>query len=271
MLALPWLAGLLGGALTLGVARRWSSVPLTAVVPLVLLAGSIALGTLEPAAVLVQGVGFATVLIGWLVVRAHRTRPPVQNGAGRAVRLATGAGLVALAVVAGLVVGPLLPGTDADDRREVVRTALVPPLDVSQFPSPLPGFRRYTEPNPADLYDEEVLRVRGLPDRALVRFATLDAYDGLVWGAADRSSDGVPFQQVGSRISAVGDGDPVTVTVDVVEGGYAGHWLPTVGSPTAVEFDRAARRRARRGAVAQHRHEHGRRAAGGCSAASATR
>ena len=185
---------------------------------------------------LVQGVGFAAVLIGWLVVRAHRTRPPVQNGAGRGVRLATGAGLVALAVMAGLVAGPLLPGTDTDDRREVVRTSLVPPLDVSQFPSPLPGFRRYTEPNPAELYDKEVLRVQGLPEGALVRFATLDAYDGLVWGAADRSSDGVPFQQVGSRISAVGDGDPVTVTVDVVEGGYAGHWLPTVGSPTEVEF-----------------------------------
>ena len=236
VLALPWLAGLLGGALTLGVARRWSSVPLAAVAPVALLAGSIALGTLEPAAVLVQGVGFAAVLIGWLVVRAHRNRPPVQNGAGRGVRIATGAGLVALAVVAGLVAGPLLPGTDADDRREVVRTALVPPLDVSQFPSPLPGFRRYTEPNPADLYDREVLRVQGLPDDALVRFATLDAYDGLVWGAADRSSDGVPFQQVGSRISAVGDGNPVTVTVDVVEGGYAGYWLPTVGSPTEVEF-----------------------------------
>ena len=236
VLALPWLAGLLGGALTLGLARRWPSVPLTAVAPLALLAGSIALGTLEPAATLVQGVGFALVLIGWLAARAHRTRPPVQNGAGRGVRLATGGALVALAVVAGLVVGPVLPGTDADDRREVVRTSLVPPLDVSQFPSPLPGFRRYTEPNPAELYDKEVLRVQGLPEGALVRFATLDAYDGLVWGAADRSADGVPFQQVGSRISAAGGGRPVTVTVDVVEGGYAGPWLPTVGAPTRVEF-----------------------------------
>ncbi len=50
VLALPWLAGLLGGAVTLGVARRWSNVPLTAVAPLVLLAGSIALGTSESAA-----------------------------------------------------------------------------------------------------------------------------------------------------------------------------------------------------------------------------
>ena len=119
------------------------------VAPLVLLAGSIALGTSEPAAKLVQGVGFAVVLVGWLVVRAHRSRPPVQNGAGSRARVATGAVLVALAVGAGVLAGPLLPGTNADDRREVVRTALVPPLDVSQFPSPLPGFRRYTEPNTA--------------------------------------------------------------------------------------------------------------------------
>ena len=74
--------GLLGGAVTLGVARRWSNVPLTAAAPLVLLSGSIALGTSESAAKLVQGVGFAIVLVGWLVVRAHRSRPPVQNGSG---------------------------------------------------------------------------------------------------------------------------------------------------------------------------------------------
>ena len=130
-----------------------------------------------------------------------------------------------------------LPGTSADDRREVVRTALVPPLDVSQFPSPLPGFRRYTEPNTAALYDKVVLRVDGLPPGALVRFATLDDYDGLVWGAADRSTDGVPFQQVGSRIAPSGAGTPVDVTVDVVDGGYSGYWLPTVGAPTRIEFD----------------------------------
>ncbi|WP_392543715.1 transglutaminaseTgpA domain-containing protein [Oryzobacter telluris] len=237
VLALPWLAGLLGGSLTLAVARRWASVPLTAVVPVALLAGSIALGTSEPAAVLVQGVGFALVLVGWLVVRAHRSRPPVQNGAGRNARLATGGGLLALALVAGLLAAPLLPGSEADARREVVRTALVPPLDVSQFPSPLPGFRRYTEPNPAELYDKPVLQVTGLPAGAAVRFATLDAYDGLVWGAADRSTDGVPFQQVGSRIGARGDGRQVDVEVEVVDGGYGGPWLPTVGAPTSIEFE----------------------------------
>ncbi|MEO5608449.1 MAG: transglutaminase-like domain-containing protein [Ornithinibacter sp.] len=236
VLALPWLAGLLGGALTLGVARRWQSVPVTALVPLTLLVGSIALGTLEPAALVVQGVGFAVVLVGWLVVRSHRGRAPIQNGAGRGARVATGSVLIGLAVTAGLVASPLLPGTDRAQRREVVRTSLVPPLDVSQFASPLPGFRQYTEPNPAELYDREVLRVTGLPTGALVRFATLDAYDGLVFGAADRSTDGVPFQQVGSRIGTARGGTTVDVSVQVPERGYLGPWLPIVGSPTRIEF-----------------------------------
>ncbi|MGL5927886.1 MAG: transglutaminase domain-containing protein [Dermatophilaceae bacterium] len=237
VLALPWLAGLLGGALTLGVARRWASVPLTALTPVALLAGSIALGTLEPAARWVQGVGFAALLVSWLVIRAHRTRPPIQNGAGRGAQLATGAVLAALALVAGLVAGPVLPGTSAQERREVVRTRLVPPLDVSQFPSPLPGFRQFTEPNPAERYDATLLRVDGLPRGALLRFATLDSYDGLVWGAADRSRDGVPFQQVGSRVAPRGGGDtPVEVTVSIPADGYADYWLPTVGSPTRIEF-----------------------------------
>ncbi len=239
VLALPWLAGLLGGSLTLGVARRWQSVPVTALVPLMLLVGSIALGTLEPAALVVQGVGFAVVLVGWLVVRAQRGRAPIQNGAGRRARIATGGVLVAVAVVAGLVAAPLLPGTDRAQRREVVRTGLVPPLDVSQFASPLPGFRQYTEPNPAELYDVEVLRVSGLPQGTLVRFATLDAYDGLVFGAADRSTDGVPFQQVGSRIGTARGGTSADVTVQVPERGYTGPWLPTVGSPTRIEFSGA--------------------------------
>ena len=237
VVALPWLAGLLGGAVTLGVARRWASVPLSAVAPVALLAGSIWFGTLQPAALLLQGVGFSAVLVAWLVVRAHRSRPPVQNGAGRGVRLATGAGLALVALAAGAFAGPLLPGTSAVERREVVRTELVPPLDVSQFPSPLPGFRRYTEPNDAKLYDEVVLRVAGLPTGGLVRFATLDRYDGLVWGAADRTADGVPFQQVGSRIAAsTSGGRTADVDVTVPDGGYRGTWLPTVGDPTRIEF-----------------------------------
>ena len=72
---------------------------------------------------------------------------------------------------------------------------------------------------------------------ALVRFATLDNYDGLVWGAADRAMDGTPFQQVGSRIAPRATGETVTATVTIPEGGYTGAWLPMAGSTTGVRFE----------------------------------
>jgi hypothetical protein len=239
LVALPWVTGLLGSAATYGVARRFTGVGAAAVVPVVLLVGSIALGTQQPAAKLVQGVLFALVLILWLVVRAGRTRAAMQNGAGRRARAVTGIVLLTVAALAGTFLGQFLPGTDETSARAVVRTQLTPPYDVAQFTSPLSGFRRYTEPNSADLFDTEILRVTGLPAGTPVRFATLDSYDGLVWGAADRASDGTPFQQVGSRIAPRTTGTSATATVTVPEGGYSGAWLPLAGSTTGVRFDGA--------------------------------
>jgi len=239
LVALPWVTGLFGAAATYGVGRRFRTVGGAAVAPVVLLVGSIALGTQQPAAKLVQGVLFALVLILWLVVRAGRTRAALQNGAGRQARLVTGIVLLVVAALAGTFLGQFLPGADASSARTVVRDQLTPPYDVAQFSSPLSGFRRYTEPNSAKLYDAEVLKVTGLPEGTPVRFATLDNYDGLVWGAADRAMDGTPFQQVGSRIAPRISGDRVTATVTVPDGGYEGVWLPVAGSATGVRFDGA--------------------------------
>lgn len=236
LVALPWLTGLVGSALTYGVARRFRSVGAVAITPVVLLIGSIALGTQQPAATLVQGVLFALVLILWLVARAARTRAALQNGAGRQARLVTGVVLLAVAALAGTLLGQFLPGTDSASARSVVRTELTPPYDVAQFTSPLSGFRQYTQPNAADLYDTEILQVTGLPSGTPVRFATLDHYDGLVWGAADRAADGTPFQQVGSRIAPRATGDRVEAKVTVPQGGYSGAWLPVAGSATGVRF-----------------------------------
>lgn len=236
LVALPWLTGLVGSALTYGVARRFASVGAAAIAPVVLLIGSIALGTQQPAAKLVQGVLFALVLILWLVARAARTRAALQNGAGRQARTITGVVLLTVAALAGSLLGQFLPGTDEGTARAVVRDELTPPYDVAQFTSPLSGFRQYTQPNAADLYDTEILQVSGLPAGTPVRFATLDKYDGLVWGAADRAADGTPFQQVGSRIAPRDTGDTVEATVTVPQGGYTGAWLPVAGSATGVRF-----------------------------------
>lgn len=236
LVALPWLTGLFGSALTYGVARRFAGVGAAAVAPVVLLIGSIALGTQQPAAKLLQGVLFALVLILWLVARAARTRAALQNGAGRQARTITGVVLLVVAALGGAFLGQFLPGTDEGSARAVVRSELTPPYDVAQFSSPLSGFRKYTEPNSAELYDTEILKVTGLPDGAPLRFATLDSYDGLVWGAADRATDGTPFQQVGSRIAPRTTGEKISATVTVPEGGYDGVWLPLAGSTTGVHF-----------------------------------
>lgn len=239
-LALPFLFGLVGAACTYAVARRWSGVVTSLVAPVALLVASIVLGTLTPAAVALQGAAFALVAIGWAAVRAARSRPALQNGAGRGTRAVTTTALLAAATVGGLFVGPHLPGAD-ETRRTVLRTALEPPYDVSQFPSPLAGFRRYTEPNPSEFFERTLLRVEGVPAGTPVRFATLDSYDGLVWGAGNAANlgeydEGTSFRRVGSRLPAKATGTPVTVRVSVPAGGYDEVWLPTVGTVAGIEF-----------------------------------
>ncbi|SDP53119.1 Transglutaminase-like superfamily protein [Pedococcus dokdonensis] len=240
LLALPLIVGLVAAAVTYTVARRRAHGYAVVVPPLAALALTIVLGTLEPANLIAQGVVFGLLAVGWMIVRSTRSRAPLQNGAGRGARAGIGATLLALAAAVGLVAGPHLPGTDGDLRR-VARTEIVPPFDIAQFPSPLAGFRKYTEPNDAKLYDTELMKVTGAPAGTPLRFATLDYYDGGVWGAgaragADSPRPGTAFQQVGERVSARGEGKPATLQVTIPEGGYSDVWLPTVGQVTGVKF-----------------------------------
>jgi hypothetical protein len=238
LLLLPFLIGLVGTALTHGVARRFRPAGAALAAPLLLLGLSIALGTLVPASLLVQGVGFALAATVWASLRAHRNRPPLQNGAGRTTRFATATALLAVAGLSGWFVGPVLPGHAADSRA-VWRTGMKPPFDVSKFPSPLAGYRKYTEPNPAQLYDRPLLTVQGLPDGVPLRFATLTSYDGSVWGAAQPELLGDPgagFRRVGSHIANRAPGEEVTATVTVPQDGYSGVWVPTAGAVTGIDF-----------------------------------
>ena len=241
-LALPFLFTLVGAALTYGVARRWTGAVTALVAPVLLLVASIVLGTLTPAAVLFQGAVFALVAIGWTALRSNRNRPALQNGAGRTTRAVTTAALLAVATVGGFFVGPMLPGAD-DAGRTVFRASLVPPFDVTQYASPLAGFRQYTEPNGSELFDKTLLTVKGLPQGVPVRIAALDSYDDFVWGAGNVANlgsgddpEGTSFRKVGSHIATEGAGTPVTATVGVPAGGYSDVWLPTFGTVTGLEF-----------------------------------
>jgi hypothetical protein len=241
LVALPFIVGLFGAALSYSIARRWQQPFLTALVPLALLAGSIFLGTMQPAGRLLQGAVAGLLLIGWMAMRAHRNRPPLQNGAGRQSRLAIGTVLLLVAGVVGYVAGPYLPGGGGPADREVARSYLTPPFDVAQFVSPLPGFRKYTEPSDTKNWDRVILRTRGVDPGTPVRFATLDSYDGSVFGAGNRASTGLSdpgkaFQQAGRRIANPAAGTPREVTFSIPEDGYSDAFLPTVGAVRGVQF-----------------------------------
>jgi len=248
LLVLPWALGLttgLLGALTSriasGPALMRAALPLLA--PSLLLGAVILLGVQRPQSVWVQGVGFAVLAIGWLVVRTQRAAGPVQGGAGRARRLVGGAVMVAVAGALALPVATWATGDDDSDR-VVLRTYVEPPFDIGQYPSPLASFRRYvklpaSKPDPVNLFDKEIATVKGAPAGSRLRIATLDHYDGTVWGAANDTVPGSStdtFQRVSSVIDNPVEGKELQVTVTLGEG-YSGVWLPTVGALQSMTFD----------------------------------
>lgn len=238
LLVIPYILGLVCGAAGFTLARRvrHSIAPVAA--PVALLASVILLGTPQPAALLLQGAGFTCAACVWAAIRAARRHNRVGGRTRRLSRVAAGAGVLAVTAAVAVVAGPALPGA-GDNPRLVLRDHVQPPVDVAALPSPLVGFRKYTK-DANQLWDQTLFTVSPLPTGTTVRIATLDDYDGAVWGASNRSGAATSFQRVGSRIAQPVTGTPVTVHV-TIKAAYAqaddlDAWLPTVGAATAVDF-----------------------------------
>lgn len=246
LLVLPYLLGLASGSLGHGLGRRTSRPSVPVVVPTATLVAVTLLGTGEPAALLVQGLGFTLAGFSWVVVRRARLVRTVGTGAARRSQAVLAALLLLGAAAAGGLLGGHVPGADAGPR-VVLRTYVQPPFDVTQYPSPLAGFRKYTE-GAKTVWDQPLLTVDGLAAGDLLRFAVLDDYSGTVWSAGTPVAGGPAgsFRKVGSRIaaSAVPATGPVrTVTLRVAPA-YAGLadanvWLPGTGYPSAIRFEGA--------------------------------
>lgn len=246
LLTLPWLMGLVAGVLgtVLARVRRGPTglrVALPVVAPLALLGLVILIGRHTPHVLWVEGAVTAVLVLAWLVLRAQRERPTVHSGSGRVGRLVTGGVLLGLAGAAALPVATWATG-GSDVGRVVFRNYVEPPFDIGQYPSPLASFRRYVEyptnPPAGNLYDTPLMTVEGLAAGTRVRFATLDDYDGVVWGAANDtvpgSTDDV-YQRVGSTLDNPTDGRDVDVRITLDEG-YTGVWLPLAGALQSVDF-----------------------------------
>lgn len=243
LLVIPYILGLACGAAGFTMARRLPAAAAPLVAPVLVLAAVILLGTSRPAAALVQGVGFGVVSLCWIAVRGHRGRPATRGGSGRLIRLGIATGVVLVAAVGAMGIGSALLGDG--HQRVVLRSYVTPPFDIGAYPSPLVGFRKYTK-NANLLWDQKLFTVTGLPAGRSVRIATMDDYDGSVWGATSDTlpeTPGAPldaFQRVGPSIPATTTGSQVTVRITVAPA-YAdaddlSAWVPDVGSVDAITF-----------------------------------
>lgn len=242
----PYVAGWLVSLVSVTLAVRWlprlrqrssGRAAVLLVGPALLLLAAILLGTRDPFFAGVRGVLFAGIALVWLSWRRARfTRDRVEtDSAVRRSRLLGGAAVVLGAVLVGALAGSVLAPPAAS--RFVVRDEITPPFDPLEYPSPLAGFRKYTK----DLQKTKLFTVTGLKQGQLVRLATMDSYDGVVWSVAAPGSDtdaSGAFELLGSTIPRpplFTPGASSTASIDVLA--YSDVWLPTLGYTKTLAFD----------------------------------
>ena len=234
LLVIPYLVGLFGGMSGYSIARRTRFTALPSIVPFAILIVGILFGTDQSAALLVQGSVFGGLVLIWLAIRGSRVRlsPTVSVSMARA---ATGLGIVVVAAVIAPFVGPSLPFAGMH-QRVVLSRYVVPPLNSSDLASPLASFRDYTTGAPTSLAQTVLFIVGGIKPNSLLRIATMDSYNGLVWGFGNSSAsvNGSQFYRYGSTIPAAVSGQQSLITVHIVHPIQA--WLPDIGQPTRVTF-----------------------------------
>lgn len=230
--AVPWLAGLLFGAMA-GAAvllRRAYLWPM--VFPVLWLGGNIAFGVRAAPTSLWLGAALGVGLLVWVV--AHRllrqqndnSRVLVADKAntGRLIRR-VGAAVLVIAVAAGASVG-IATATSEDINRQVLRDNVAPPLDLQNYPSPLAKYRLYE----LDQKDEVLFTVENMPADSRLRLAVMDTYDGNVFNV---SQDSARYLRTGRELPPTeGEQASVSITTSV----YNDVWVPTFGVPTWIEF-----------------------------------
>lgn len=230
--AVPYVIGFVSGCGGMLLARLTGAPLLPAAPPLAAVVASIVFGDVTPASVAVQGAGFLVVALAWGAARSNRELGASTDGIYWP-RVLGSAAMLAVLVLVGMLAGPRLPFVDDDDRL-VLRREVVPPFDAADYGSPLATLRSYR--TDAEDKARTYLRAEGLPEGALVRIATMDTYDGVVWtvSGTDQTGSG-RFKRVGAQILPVPPGE--RAVVDFTVEGYTGVWVPTLGTLRSAGFD----------------------------------
>jgi hypothetical protein len=237
LLAIPYIVGLIGGVAGQSVAHRTRSSALPLLGPVLILALGILFGERHPVSLALQGCLFGAVALLWITSRYQRNRNVLSQRQRTGIRSFSLVGLIALAsLAAGGLLGPHLPGASSHSR-VVLSNYVVPPFEANDQPSPLAGFRQYAKGGP--LYSKVLFTVSGLKSGIPVRIATMNEYDGIVWGfgagATDHVSDSADaFQKYGASIPTDVSGHSAQVQINIRKIG--GVWLPTVDEASRVVF-----------------------------------
>lgn len=240
LLVVPYLTLLVGSAAAAALAlrlRRWALVAIAP--PAAALGVAIAFGTSDEPFALATGIGFGLVAVAWMSWRAQEQRSTLRTQVrvgtyfektervGRR-RTIEAAAMLAVAGMLGLGAGHLV----TPEVRQVLRDEVQPPVNLSDYPSPLSGFRQWHK----TFAEESLMTVTGMPADSRLRLATLDTYTGQVMGFAPESDEtgSGAFSLVGDRIHSEQTGEEVAVDVEIDS--YEGIWTPTVGYSTSITF-----------------------------------
>ncbi|RXZ70120.1 transglutaminaseTgpA domain-containing protein [Agromyces albus] len=234
LLVPPFLSALVAATTAVTIALR-SRRPAAAVVPpALLLVGGITFGVVHTAFAVEAGLAFLVAAVAWLVRvaiskrRAITSGRPVETALADARRVFGASALVAIALVGATAASLALPVP----QRNVLRAELQPPFEPREHESPLAGFRAAFDP---DSSERAMLGVRGLPEGAGIRIATLDTYDGIIYsvGGIDGTALSGRFTRLPYRLDQSG---AVDVRIEVSVLGYADVWVPGVGRLERIAF-----------------------------------
>jgi hypothetical protein len=203
--------------------------------PALVFLAAILLGTRDAYLAGVRSVAFAAIALFWLGWRIRGAKRSIAADPGLTRRAIAGSAVVVLvAVVAGAAAGTLV--APAASSRLVVRDAVQPPFDPLNYPAPLASFRKYTN----DLRTTKLFSATDIPSGTLVRLATMDSYDGIVWsvtGPGEQTDGSGGFELLGSTIPNPPLFTPAAKTASTFTVlGYDSVWLPSLGYTDRLHF-----------------------------------
>ena len=155
-----------------------------------------------------------------------RRRAVNLAGAGKKNRFIRPLAMVAVTLIICLASASLAEITERGNR-EVLRSHVLPPVELEDFISPLASFRHLSR----DWKDKTIAEVKNYPAGTRMRFATMNAYDGTVFKIDPQLN--AQFVQVDSILDK---GVSADSKAEVKLVNYDQPWVPLLGNAQSLKF-----------------------------------